>query len=58
MEMLRSFFRDEEGANLIEYALLVSLIALAVVATAGLLGNNLNTWFSKTNSMVADWTTK
>ena len=37
MEMLRRFFRYEEGANLVEYALLVTFIAIVVVIGAGAL---------------------
>jgi pilus assembly protein Flp/PilA len=41
---LRSFVRDEEGQDLIEYALLValiSLVAVAAVTTAGSAVNNI-----------------
>lgn len=55
MEMLRRFFRDEEGANLVEYALLVTLIALVVFLGVQLLGNNLNTWFSQMGNTVGNW---
>ena len=43
---LRSFVRDEEGQDLIEYALLValiSLVAVAAVTTAGSAVNNIFT---------------
>ena len=42
MEKLISLFRDEEGASMPEYALLVALIAVVVIAGATLLGNNIN----------------
>ena len=38
--------RNEEGVTAIEYALLAVLIALALIAGAGLLGSGLNTSFS------------
>jgi pilus assembly protein Flp/PilA len=46
---LRSFVRDEEGQDLIEYALLValiSLVAVAAVTTAGSAVNNIFTSIS------------
>ena len=55
MEMLNRFFRDEEGANLVEYALLVTLIAVVVIAGVGFLGNNINNWFSAMGNKVANW---
>jgi pilus assembly protein Flp/PilA len=46
MTRLRVFVRDEEGQDLIEYALLValiSLVAVAAVTTAGSAVNNIFT---------------
>ena len=39
---LKSFKKDESGASLVEYSLLIGLIAAAVVVTVGLVG----TWIS------------
>ncbi len=36
------FFRDEEGASLVEYVLLVALIAVVCVGAITLLGTNTN----------------
>ncbi|MGI9353233.1 MAG: Flp family type IVb pilin [Rhizobiaceae bacterium] len=36
---LRSFYRDQQGAALMEYALLAGLISLAVLATIRPVGN-------------------
>ena len=55
MEMLNRFFRDEEGANLVEYALLVTLIALVVFVGVGALGTGLNTWFTNMGATVNKW---
>jgi pilus assembly protein Flp/PilA len=38
--------RDEEGQDLLEYALLVALIALVAVAAITLTGTNVNTIFA------------
>jgi pilus assembly protein Flp/PilA len=40
------FVKDESGATAIEYGLIAALIALAIVAGAGTLGNNLDTQFN------------
>jgi pilus assembly protein Flp/PilA len=58
MEMIRRFFSDEEGANLVEYALLVTLIALVVFAGVGFLGGQINSWFSAMGSQVNNWIPK
>lgn len=39
----RRFWNDEEGATLVEYVLLVALIAAVCVATVTTLGANANT---------------
>ena len=54
--MLNRFFRDEEGANLVEYALLVTFIALLVIVGVGFLGNQINLWFSALGNKVGTWT--
>lgn len=55
MEMLRRFFRDDEGANLVEYALLITLIAVLVIVGVGFLGGEINDWFSGMGSTVNGW---
>ena len=44
------FGRDEQGASLVEYALLVALIAVVCIVAVTLLGNNASTKFSKVGS--------
>ena len=41
------FFREEEGASLVEYALLVALIALAVIIILSQVGKALNNAFAR-----------
>ena len=41
-----NLWRGEEGAGLVEYALLIVIIALAAVVGMGLLGGGLNTLFT------------
>ncbi len=44
------FVKDESGATAIEYGLIAALIALAIVAGAGALGNSLDDMFSAISS--------
>jgi pilus assembly protein Flp/PilA len=43
---LRAKFDEERGASLVEYALLVALIAVVCIAAITLLGNNASSKFS------------
>jgi pilus assembly protein Flp/PilA len=45
----------ERGATATEYALLVGLIALVIIAGVTLFGTNLNTFFSTLGSTVGTW---
>jgi len=48
----RRFLRGEEGQGMVEYGLIIALVALAVIATLILLGGALNTLFvSITNTI-------
>jgi pilus assembly protein Flp/PilA len=44
------FGRDERGASLVEYALLVALIAVVCIVAVTLLGNNASAKFSSVGS--------
>ena len=43
---LTAMIRDEEGATMVEYGLLVALIALVAIVGVALLGTNLTTLFN------------
>lgn len=43
---LRDFIRDEEGVTAIEYGLIASLVAVAIIAGATLLGTKLDAMFT------------
>ncbi|WP_333825812.1 Flp family type IVb pilin [Pinisolibacter sp.] len=45
MTMFARFLKDESGATAIEYGLIASLVAVAIITGAGALGNNLNNTF-------------
>ncbi len=42
----RRFMRDEEGVTAIEYGLIASLVAIAIILGATALGTSLNTLFT------------
>lgn len=52
IQLLKSFWADEEGAAAIEYALVAALIAIAIVAGATLLGGNMGTFFNTLGAYV------
>jgi len=43
---LKSMLRDDEGATMVEYGLLVALIALVALGAVKLLGSNLSSLFN------------
>jgi pilus assembly protein Flp/PilA len=47
MKTIRQFFTGEEGADLIEYALLAGLISLAAVTALGTVGTSITGLFGK-----------
>jgi len=49
------FVREEEGQDLIEYAMLATLIALVAGVAAQALGTNLSTWYGSMGSKVGSW---
>ena len=50
--LVRRFAQDERGANAMEYALVLILVAFAIVGGAGLLGTNLNNLFHNAGTAV------
>jgi pilus assembly protein Flp/PilA len=53
MERLKKFIKDERGASMPEYALLVALIAVVVIAGASLLGTSINGQLTNVGNKVA-----
>lgn len=50
--MIQQFLQEEEGQTLVEYGLLISLIALVVIAVLSILGKKIsNTFNSASNSI-------
>ena len=44
---MRRFFHREEGATMVEYGLMVALIAVVCLAAVTLLGTNINAVFAQ-----------
>lgn len=42
---LMNFFKDEEGATMVEYALMIALIAVVCIGAVTLIGQSANTKF-------------
>lgn len=51
-KLIVRFVCDEQGQDLIEYALLGSFVSLAAYAGADLLGKGLNNWYSAVDGKV------
>lgn len=51
-QLLKRFVHDESGATAIEYGLIASLIAVAIIAILGTLGTGLVGTFTKVSNQV------
>jgi Flp pilus assembly pilin Flp len=49
-QMIQRFLKDEEGQDLVEYALLLVFLALAAITILPTLGSSVNKVFSQSNS--------
>ena len=49
-QKLINFFKDEEGATMVEYALMLALIAIVCIAAVRIIGQNANTTFTNAGS--------
>lgn len=46
MKTIRKFFSDESGATMVEYGLMVALIAVVAIAAVTFLGEQVSTTFT------------
>ena len=53
MEKIRKLFRDKEGASAVEYCILASFIACAIIAAARVLGITLAGIFTRMTGLLA-----
>jgi pilus assembly protein Flp/PilA len=51
--MLRTFILEEEGQTLLEYGLLISLIAFVVIVAVGFFGRKVNNSYSLANNQMS-----
>jgi pilus assembly protein Flp/PilA len=52
MDYLRRLWREEEGQDIAEYAVMLAVILVIVVGTVRLIGTNANTVFSNVGSSI------
>ncbi len=50
--LIARLVRDEQGQDLIEYALLATFVALVAIVGAQALGTSLNSWYDSVSSNV------
>jgi pilus assembly protein Flp/PilA len=50
LNAIKAIARDEEGATMVEYGLLVALIALVALGAVQVVGSNLSTLFTNVGS--------
>ena len=52
MSLVRSLWREQEGQDIAEYAVMLAVILVIVVGTVRLIGSNANTVFSNVASSI------
>ena len=52
MEFVRGLWRDQEGQDIAEYAVMLAVILVIVVGTVRLIGSNANNVFSSVASSI------
>jgi pilus assembly protein Flp/PilA len=53
IKKLTQFFKEEDGATAVEYAIMIALIAAVIVGTVAILGGKTNSAFNSVNT--APW---
>lgn len=52
MDMFKTFLKDESGATAIEYGMVAALISIALIASASLMGQDINNKFITVSTQV------
>lgn len=52
MQMVRSIIRNEKGQGMVEYGLILALIAVAVMGTMQLMGTSLDTMMQSVKTAI------
>ena len=55
MKLLKRLFKDEEGATLVEYALLVAFIAIVALTGVTFLGQQISDFFNAIGNALQGW---
>ncbi len=50
MELLKNFWRDEQGTETVEWAIVIGMIAVAAITTVMLIGNKVTNAFKYLNN--------
>jgi pilus assembly protein Flp/PilA len=53
MALLKEFIADLKGATAVEYGLLAAVISVAILASVGMIGNNISNMFLSTSNHMA-----
>jgi pilus assembly protein Flp/PilA len=53
MEMIKRLYADEEGATMVEYALMIALIAVVCIAVVQTLGNKTQNSYNATGNAMS-----
>ena len=53
IKMLKNFFKDEEGATMVEYALMLALIAIVCITAVQVIGTQANTTFTTSGNALS-----
>lgn len=56
-KLMVRFVKEEEGQDLIEYALLAAFLSLAAATGAGIVGTNLDTWYQAVGGTISTMAT-
>ena len=54
LKKMVGLFREEEGANMVEYGLIAALIAVAIITVVSLLGEQLGEMFEDITGAIED----
>lgn len=57
LNSLKAFNRDEAGQGLVEYVLLIALVAFAATAGMGALASSINSAFTQVGSILGQYIT-
>ena len=53
IQRIRNFVRNEDGPTAVEYAVMVALIAVAIIATVQALGGSINSKFGEVDKAIS-----